>query len=52
MWVESVDADSVVGGVGLVVWCGFEGGVVGVFWGVAVEGSVGSLGVVGVLEVV
>jgi hypothetical protein len=50
--VESVDADPILGGVVLAAGAGFDGRVVGVVRGVAVEGTVGPFGVVGVLEFV
>lgn len=50
--VEAVGSDSVVAGYRVAVWFGLDGGVVGVFGGVAAEGSVGPFGVVGVLEFV
>ncbi len=39
-----------MGGDGVVAGFSFDRAVVGVFWGVAVEGSVGAFGVVGVLK--
>jgi len=49
-FVESVGADAVVGGDGVVAGFSLDRVVVGVFWGVPIEGSVGAFGVVGVLK--